>query len=474
MSSDEQVAANRENAKHSTGPGLEARARTRFNAVKHGLRAKTLILPGEDPQEFESGVAELMASCRPRDETEETLVLDAARARWMRDRADRASNLRLDELVEQAEEREEIEVHRKIKRLFRDPRGPHGLYALTSADDGGPRTSQPEKPKEEEEYDPFVLVKELEGTARGCEALLAQWRELRERVELGLDFQATDRLKAIRMLGKQPLDAVEDKRIIQIYVGSFALNPFGRTDAYEDLKADTRGKERKLFLRRVRSRWPLVLDASETAKAKQTLLDLIATNVAGLEAKLKRHLERTELYKARTAARFVYNNSQDGQALARLQLAWDRRYDRRLDGYWKHRERVEGGGWSVAGGGEWEARGPGNGLLAEDQGEEAARDGSAEGVWNLASDSGWDAGSAGAAEKKNVTNEANSEEAISEVSKNQEVTKVAQKTGDSFDDILAQCDVRNERVGAMDARGSSGRRAIEEAIFARGPLLRVT
>ena len=131
----------------------------------------------------------------------------------------------------------------------------------------------------------------------------------------------------------------------------------------------------------------------------------------------------------------------------------------------------------MAGGGEGEGRrGPGNGLRAEGQGEEAARDGLGAGaaVWNLASDSGWDAGSAGAAEKKNVTNEANPEEAIPEVLKDKEVTKSALKMGDSFDDILARCDVRKERFGAMPARKLTGRGVIEEAIFARGPLLRPT
>ncbi len=41
--------ANRRNARHSTGPRTQAgKDRSRFNAVKHGMRSKHLILPGDD------------------------------------------------------------------------------------------------------------------------------------------------------------------------------------------------------------------------------------------------------------------------------------------------------------------------------------------------------------------------------------------------------------------------------------------
>ena len=52
MATAEQIRANRENAKKSTGPRrTEA---TRFNGLKHGLRAEQVILPGESRDEFEA------------------------------------------------------------------------------------------------------------------------------------------------------------------------------------------------------------------------------------------------------------------------------------------------------------------------------------------------------------------------------------------------------------------------------------
>ncbi len=54
MTSDKQAAANHENAKTSTGPRSEDGKNTvRHNALKHGLRAQTVVLPNEDPQAFE-------------------------------------------------------------------------------------------------------------------------------------------------------------------------------------------------------------------------------------------------------------------------------------------------------------------------------------------------------------------------------------------------------------------------------------
>src|SRR3974390_2454728 len=54
MSSDAQVVANIENARHSTGPRTEeGKARSSQNALKHGLTSnKSLLLPDEDEEKF--------------------------------------------------------------------------------------------------------------------------------------------------------------------------------------------------------------------------------------------------------------------------------------------------------------------------------------------------------------------------------------------------------------------------------------
>ena len=69
------------------------------------------------------------------------------------------------------------------------------------------------------------------------------------------------------------------------------------------MKADANDEEHKQLVERIRSRSPLVLDASDTATARQFLLDLIDRNLERLEAKLEVHRQRAEEYKIRNAAR---------------------------------------------------------------------------------------------------------------------------------------------------------------------------
>jgi hypothetical protein len=48
--SEKQQEANRRNAQHSTGPKTpEGKAAVRLNALKYGLRARDIIISGEDP-----------------------------------------------------------------------------------------------------------------------------------------------------------------------------------------------------------------------------------------------------------------------------------------------------------------------------------------------------------------------------------------------------------------------------------------
>ena len=277
--------------------------------------------------------------------------------------------------------------------------------------------------------------------AKGCEALVGNWRALRERIEEGLGFQPPDRLKLLRMVGKQPLDVTEDRVIAQVYVASFAVHPFGRKNAYQDLQSDTNRREHKLLLKRIRSRWPLVMDASDTATAKQFLLDLIDRNIAGLEAKLAVHRERADLYAKRTAHKIVYENSREGESLRRLQMAWDRRYHRSKNGFWKHRRETEGDEGEME---EVAVEGP-----VPEVG--AARDGEASGL-----------------ENKNVTNEANLETGNPEVATEKQVVNMGIKTECSVDDFLTHERGEFERFSTPAAADRTGRGLVEASIFRAG------
>src|SRR5208283_555478 len=71
-----QIEANRRNALNSTGPTTpESKQASRLNALKHGLRAKEVTIPGqEDPADFQAILRELSEDWQPEGHIETHLV----------------------------------------------------------------------------------------------------------------------------------------------------------------------------------------------------------------------------------------------------------------------------------------------------------------------------------------------------------------------------------------------------------------
>ena len=87
MATPAQILANRANAQKSTGPrSAEGKAASRFNALKHGLDAQSIILPGEDPAEYDALVSEYDRSMHPDTPTERFHVDTMIRADWQKRR----------------------------------------------------------------------------------------------------------------------------------------------------------------------------------------------------------------------------------------------------------------------------------------------------------------------------------------------------------------------------------------------------
>ncbi len=103
MTSEARIEANRRNAKKSTGPRTaEGKARARMNALTHGLRAEQVVLPTEDPKEFEAHLGRWMADWKPPTETRRFLVERVAVASWRLERCVRVETGRLSDRAEGA------------------------------------------------------------------------------------------------------------------------------------------------------------------------------------------------------------------------------------------------------------------------------------------------------------------------------------------------------------------------------------
>jgi hypothetical protein len=82
--SDKQHQANCKNAQHSTGPVTpEGKAAVRLNALIYGLRARTLIIPGENKEEYQQHYGTLVTELQPIDEVERMQVQQMAIAHWL-------------------------------------------------------------------------------------------------------------------------------------------------------------------------------------------------------------------------------------------------------------------------------------------------------------------------------------------------------------------------------------------------------
>ena len=220
------------------------------------------------------------------------------------------------------------------RRLFWDPRGPVEFYPQYEKTLGDPmRVSWSADIEDPDE--PARLVNRLEGTALGCAWLLDRWNELGDLLADGLKWQAPDRFKATRLLGKQPVDPIDDLQVRWIHLCTSAMDPECRHE-FGDIATELDSAEKKRFIERLAGRdaWREKPKDAETAKA--ALLELVSEQEERLETLLAAHLERES---AADPDALGFQDTQEGERLRRYQMACNRTLLRILETLRKrHRE----------------------------------------------------------------------------------------------------------------------------------------
>ncbi len=83
MASPAQIAANRRNARRSTGPRTpEGKARSSQNALRHGFTSREFIVPGQEREHFETLRRELAVEIKPAGALAELLFNQLLHAAW--------------------------------------------------------------------------------------------------------------------------------------------------------------------------------------------------------------------------------------------------------------------------------------------------------------------------------------------------------------------------------------------------------
>ena len=88
MATERQMEANKLNAQKSTGPKTpEGKAKSSANRLSFGFASNTIIIPGEDPEEFRGLIEDFIAEHQPVCVTEQVLVEKMAQQHWLSLRA---------------------------------------------------------------------------------------------------------------------------------------------------------------------------------------------------------------------------------------------------------------------------------------------------------------------------------------------------------------------------------------------------
>jgi hypothetical protein len=324
-------------------PSPNGTSRGRFEALAHRQPAGVRLLLEESPAEFERRLDVWIVEQDPRDDLERVLVRRALEIACDLDRLRAARQARGAAFSQADADRRAAQAEEAVvlgRRLYFDPVGPLCLYPhsaaepraagdrLTQLEDRAPRAASASGEPERISYsrdpedpdDPARLVVRLESMTLGCAWLLDRWAELKDLLEEGLVWLPHDRLKAVRMLGRQPLDAIDDQRVMAIYLNSWALD---RTEEYEftDQRNELAEQERSAFVRRINARERPGTDTSSPEAARSALLALIVAEEERLEAILEGHLERE---KAEAQAEWAFDASHEGERIRKHELALDR------------------------------------------------------------------------------------------------------------------------------------------------------
>jgi hypothetical protein len=341
--------ANRRNAAKSCGPTTQSgKDRSKLNAVKHGMRAATLVLLDEDAQALDDRKSDWAASLMPRGAAEQRIVEDAVEYTWLRDRARRAQEARLatnivnsgvDEAIREADE-----VLRLGQKLFADNRGPLANYPHYDREDDQFPENVPVVSESEivdgDPEDPQRLVLRLQAMAGGCQWMLDRWAELRSILEEGMDWQSADKLKAVRLLGRHPIEAVDDRNVLMIFVACQMMESRAGK-LIPEIWNDLRKYERKQYAERLVGRGIEKLTPTDAAAARQVLYSIIDRATAQIALKAEAHRVRAEINDSLAADRLAFDDSPEAERLRRFDLACGRGLARSLDSLIKLRRAPE-------------------------------------------------------------------------------------------------------------------------------------
>jgi hypothetical protein len=183
MATERQIEANRLNAQKSSGPRTpEGKANVSMNSLRHGMRARAVVLRTENEGRFHQLCDELEAEWQPQTPTEMALLEKMAVAQWKLVRAERRETIIRDvypdekqeamlEPLAKFQERFERAFFRalreleKLQKIRRQTAAPPAKEAPSAPAPEPGRPTGPSQPSKDAPNQPYVMFADIPGPA---------------------------------------------------------------------------------------------------------------------------------------------------------------------------------------------------------------------------------------------------------------------------------------------------------------------
>jgi hypothetical protein len=230
--------------------------------------------------------------------------------------AERARALLRARFIKQAPVLEKEEAARLGRMLLHDSDGPlraSGTSPLLQRGEG-----EPGPPARDETSEPAWLVNRMCSTEPGCQWLLDRWAELAAEFEPGRrpcwDFE--EDFKMMKLMGRQPLDAITNPEVAGIFLASYELD-CERRSPFIELRRRVDCPEMKLAIDKLSVQMGATGCGRDPIDGRQALSALIERETGRLRSRIEQFRVPAEVEKARKALEEASDSTDEMKRLDR-------------------------------------------------------------------------------------------------------------------------------------------------------------
>ena len=178
------------------------------------------------------------------------------------------------------------------------------------------------------EQRPALIVRGLESNPLGVRWLLGTWTALLEPIERGEGWNASERFRAMRLLGIHPMEAYLSDDLTSMLQACQTLDPTAGSLVSEVwnevVSANDLPVIENQYQRRVEQR-----PAMDRQRAREHLIGVVHAEIERLEEKAQEHQVRADLMAELAPNLAGFDLSHEGLLMLRYEFAWQRLMDRK-------------------------------------------------------------------------------------------------------------------------------------------------